>query len=134
MIKLLDPTRLDEEETLALRAAFERVLASGVFILGPEVEALEAECAAVLGCKHAVGVSSGTDALLTSLLALGIGPGHEVIVPSYSFFATAGAVARTGATPVFVDIDLRDFMPSASLIASRIGSAGARFRCARVRS
>jgi len=121
MIKLLDPTRIDDEEAEALRAAFERVLASGVFILGPEVSELEKELAATLGSKHAIGVSSGTDALLASLLALGIGPGQEVIVPSYSFFATAGSVARTGATPVFVDIDLRDFMPSASMIAARIG-------------
>ncbi len=121
MIRLLDPTRIDDEEAEALRAAFERVLASGTFILGPEVSAFETEIAAHLGCKHAIGVSSGTDALLASLLAIGIGPGHEVIVPSYSFFATAGSVARTGATPIFVDIDLRDFMPSASLVASRIG-------------
>lgn len=121
MIRLLDPTRIDAAEANALRDAFERVLASGTFILGPEVAALESELATTLGSKHTVGVSSGTDALLTALLAIGVGPGSEVIVPSYSFFATAGSVARTGATPVFVDIDLRDFMPSASMIASRIG-------------
>jgi len=121
VIRLLDPTRIDQQESDALRAAFERVLASGTFILGPEVAAFESEVATLLGSKHAVGMSSGTDALLAALLAIGVGPGHEVIVPSYSFFATAGSVARTGATPVFVDIDLRDFMPSASLIASRIG-------------
>jgi len=120
-IRLLDPTRIDRAEADALRAAFERVLASGTFILGPEVSALESEVAAALGSKHTIGMSSGTDALLAALLALGIGPGSEVIVPAYSFFATAGSVARTGATPVFVDIDLRDFMPSASMIASRIG-------------
>lgn len=122
MIRMLDPTRIEDEEAEALRVAFERVLASGNFILGEEVEAFEREAAEYLGAKHAIGVSSGTDALLASLLALGIGPGDEVIAPAYSFFATAGSIARTGATPVFVDIELRDFMASGWALAARIGA------------
>lgn len=122
MIRLLDPSRLESEEAEALRAAFERVLASGELILGQEVSSFEQEVAAHLGARHAIGVSSGTDALLAPLMALGIGPGDEVIVPSYSFVATAAVVSRLGAKPVFVDIDLRDFMASAWTLSARIGT------------
>ena len=87
-----------------LQAAFARVLASGQFILGPEVQGFERQCAEYLGVRHAIGISSGTDAILLALMALGIGPGDEVICPSFTFFATAGCVTRTGAKPVFCDV------------------------------
>jgi dTDP-4-amino-4,6-dideoxygalactose transaminase len=86
-----------------LQAAFLRVLRSGYFILGPEVDRFERSLAESTGAKHALGVSSGTDAILVALMALGIGPGDEVICPSFTFFATAGCVSRLGAKPVFVD-------------------------------
>ncbi len=86
-------------------ATITRVCDSQRFIMGPEIEGLERELAGLLEVKHAVGVSSGTDALVLAMMALGVGPGDEVITSTYSFFATAGSVARLGATPVFVDID-----------------------------
>jgi len=94
-----------QHETLKgkLTDAFQRVMASGCFVLGPEVEAFENEFGSFLGSKYAVGVSSGSDALLLALQSLGIGPGDEVIVPAYTFFASAGSVSRLGARPVFVD-------------------------------
>jgi dTDP-4-amino-4,6-dideoxygalactose transaminase len=88
-----------------LLEAITRVCDSQRFILGPEVESLERELARYIGAAEAVTMSSGTDAILATLMALGIGPGDEVITPTFSFFATAGCVSRVGATPVFVDID-----------------------------
>jgi dTDP-4-amino-4,6-dideoxygalactose transaminase len=87
-----------------LRAAIEDVLCSGRFILGPQVEAFEREIATTCGVRHAVGVASGTDALLLSLRAADVGHGDEVIVPAFSYIATADAVSLLGATPVFCDI------------------------------
>lgn len=86
-----------------LQAAFTQVLHHGMFIMGPEMAAFEKEVAEMTGAKHALSVSSGTDALLLALMALNIKPGDEVLCPAFTFFATAGAVSRLGAVPVFVD-------------------------------
>ena len=88
-----------------LDEAILKVAESQYFILGPEVEKMEKAFCSYLNCKKAIGVSSGTDALLLALMGIGVGPGDEVIVPTYSFFATAGVVSRLNATPVFVDSD-----------------------------
>ncbi len=102
-VPLLDVNAQNLPLEAELTAAFSRVLKSGIFIQGPEVERFECEIAEMVGARHAIGVSSGTDAILLALMALGIGPGDEVICPAFTFFATAGCVSRTGATPVFVD-------------------------------
>ena len=93
------------DEAAAIRAAIDRVIARGHFILGPELEAFEAEFAAACGARHAVGVGNGTDALSLTLRSLSIGPGDEVITSPLSAAFTAVAIAMTGATPVFADID-----------------------------
>jgi dTDP-4-amino-4,6-dideoxygalactose transaminase len=102
-VPLLDINRQNAALGGELRAACERVLGSGQFILGPELEQFERALAGLTGTRHAIGVSSGTDAILLALMALEIGPGDEVLCPAFTFFATAGCVARAGATPVFAD-------------------------------
>lgn len=120
-VPFLDLRRGGPELDAALTAAFTRVLESGCYVQGPEVERFEDACAAYLGVRHAIGVSSGTDALLVVLMALGVGPGDEVIVPTYSFFATAGVVARLGALPILVDVRDDDFGIDPAEVAARIG-------------
>ncbi|MFZ2490490.1 MAG: DegT/DnrJ/EryC1/StrS family aminotransferase, partial [Thermoanaerobaculia bacterium] len=103
----------------ALRVTAE-IYESQMFILGKRVEDFERDFAAYCQSKHAIGVSSGTDALLEALMVLGIGAGDEVIVPAYTFFATAGVVDRVGAKPIFVDIDLVDYNLDVTKVEERI--------------
>lgn len=103
-----------------LKSAFERVLRSGQFIQGREVASFENAIAAFTGAKYAIGVSSGTDAILLALMAANIGPGDEVLCPTFTFFATAGCIARVGATPIFVDSDVRSFNLDAATLSARL--------------
>ena len=105
-----------------IQIAIDAVLQRQHFILGPEVEKLEQEIAKYCGCRFGVGVASGTDALILGLRACGIGPGDEVIVPSFTFIATADTVSLVGATPVFADIDPETFNIGPRQIQERITS------------
>src|SRR4051812_36896619 len=104
-----------------LVAAATRVLDDGRYIMGPDVAGLEDELGAEIGARHVVGVSSGSDALLVSLMALDVGPGYEVVTTPFSFHATAGAVARPGARLVFADIDSTTFNLDAGAAAAACG-------------
>ena len=116
MIPLVDLVAQYHAIKSEIDSAIQSVLESGKFILGPQEQIFETEVASYLGVKHAIGVASGTDALIIALRALGIGPGDEVIIPAYTFFATAGCVLSVGATPVFVDIDPRTYLIDTNLI------------------
>ncbi|HEY3255505.1 MAG TPA: DegT/DnrJ/EryC1/StrS family aminotransferase, partial [Polyangiaceae bacterium] len=118
-VPFFDSTAQTSELMDEIRPAMDRVIHSQRFILGEEVAAFEREIAAYVGVKHAIGVSSGTDALAIALSALGIGEGDEVITTPYTFFATTGAILRVGATPVFVDIEASSF----NLDAERVRAA-----------
>jgi dTDP-4-amino-4,6-dideoxygalactose transaminase len=108
-VPLLDLTRYDDELKREIASSVEGVFASGRFVMGPTNEAFEKVFADFCGARHALGVSSGTDALLVALMALGVGPGDEVVTSPLSFFASAGVVARLNARPVFADIDPETF-------------------------
>lgn len=119
-IPILDLKAQYQQLKPTIQAAIERVLESGQFILGSEVKLLEQEVADLLGVKYAVAVHSGTDALIISLRALGIGSGDEVITTPFSFFATAESISNVGATPVFADIQLDSFNIDPEAILSKI--------------
>jgi dTDP-4-amino-4,6-dideoxygalactose transaminase len=121
-VPLLDLKRQYQTIKPELDSAIMNVLAHTQFILGPEVKQFEEKAAAFCGAKHAIGVASGTDALLLALRAAGIGPGDEVITSTFSFFASAGVVSRLGAVPVFADVDLRTYNVTADQIAKKLTS------------
>jgi UDP-2-acetamido-2-deoxy-ribo-hexuluronate aminotransferase len=119
-ITLFDLQRQRTRLAGALRSRIDLVLQHGQFVLGPEVEELECRLAAYTGARHAIGVSSGRDALAMALMALGVGLGDAVFVPAFTFAATAGAVATVGADPVFVDVDADTFNMSAAALERAI--------------
>ncbi len=119
-IPMLDLQSEVEELWSEIMDAIQRVLRSGQFVLGPEVEAFEEEVAAFLGVEHAVAVNSGTDALVIGLRAAGIGPGDEVITTAFTFYATVEAILLVGATPVFVDIAETGFNLDVGAIAGAV--------------
>ena len=122
-IPLFDTEDQLREVRIEVDTALARVVESGRFILGPEVEAFERELAEYLGVRHVVGVANGTDALTISLTALGVGPGDDVVVPSFTFYASAEAIPHTGARPVFCDVDPRTFCVTPETVAAALTPA-----------
>jgi dTDP-4-amino-4,6-dideoxygalactose transaminase len=122
-VPLLDLSLAHRELEEELKRDFERVLRSGQFILGAEHDAFERELAATCGVPHAVGLSSGTSAITIALQALDVGPGHEVIVPAFTYFASASAVTAAGATPVFADVEPTRLGLDPASTESKIGPA-----------
>ena len=121
-VPLLALDRQYDRLRLQIREALERVCDSGRFILGPDVSELESELAEMLKVPHVISCASGSDALLLALMALDIGPGDEVVIPSYTFFATASAVTRLGAIPIFADIDPVTYLIDPDDVERRISS------------
>lgn len=121
-VPLLDLAAQNHPLRAELMEAIGRVIDTGRFILGPDVEKLEAAIAQTIGAKHVIGVSSGTDALLVALMAVGVGVGDDVITTPFSFFATAGAISRLGARPKLVDIDPATFNLDPAAAAAAIDS------------
>ena len=119
-IPLLDLSAQNQPLLPAVREAFDRLFARNAFVLGDEVARFEAEIAPLCGARHAIGVSSGTDALVIALMALGVGRGDEVVTSPFTFFATAGAIARVGARPVFCDIDPVTFNLDAQAVPAAV--------------
>ena len=107
-----------------IRQAVDAVFESQQFILGPAVKRFEEQMAAYLGCEHAVGVASGSDALLLALMALDVGPGDAVLVTPFTFFSTVSSITRLGATPIFVDIDPDNYLLSAKATAAFLDERG----------
>ena len=127
-VKLLDLKAQYNEIRSEIETALKEVVESQYFILGPKVEELERLVSEYCGCKFGVGVSSGTDALLISLMTAGIGNGDLVLTTPYTFFATAGAIARVGAVPVFVDIDEETYNMDVDKLAETVSAMGEKGR------
>src|SRR6201987_6485850 len=106
-----------------IRAKVAAILDAGVYVLWPEVRAFESEFAAYVGAPHAIGVANGTDAITLALRALGVGPGDEVVVPSFTFYASAEAIPATGARPVFCDIDPDTYCVTAETVKAALTPA-----------
>ena len=119
-VPLFDTSRPLEPLREELRAAVARVLDSERYILGPEVDAFEGEFADYCGASHAIGVANGTEAITIALRAMGVGPGDEVVVPSFTFYASAEAIPATGATPVFCDIDPDTYCVTADTVRAAL--------------